>query len=81
MQDRVGGRNVKFTDVEKTLSAMGRLEKLVLRIGYCVSLRGYDIVVTNYMVQVSAIVLGLGSRLRLGLECTLLSLLCNHCMQ
>ena len=41
------GRDVKFTEVEQTLSEMGRLEKLVLGIGYHVSLRWYNIVVTN----------------------------------
>ena len=39
--------DVKFTEVEQTLSGMGRLEKLVLRIDYDVSLRWYNIVVTN----------------------------------
>ena len=46
MQDEVGERDVKFTEVEKTLSGMGRMEKLVLGI-YGVSLRWYNIVVTN----------------------------------
>ena len=48
MQDGVGERDVKFTEVEQTLSGMGRLEKLVLGIGDGVSLRWYNIVVTNY---------------------------------
>ena len=39
--------DAKFTEVEQTLSGMGRLEKLVLGIGYDVSLRWYNIVVTN----------------------------------
>ena len=43
---RARERDVKFTEVEQTLSGMGRLEKLVLGI-YGVSLRWYDIVVTN----------------------------------
>ena len=43
----VGERDVKFTEVEQTLSGMGRLEKLVLGIEYGVSLRWYNIVVTN----------------------------------
>ena len=47
MQDGVGERDVMFTEVEKTLSGMGRLEKLVLGIGHDVSLRWYNIVVTN----------------------------------
>ena len=47
MQDGVGERDVKFTEIEQTLSGMGRLEKLVLGIGYGVSLRWYSIVVTN----------------------------------
>ena len=47
MQDGVGERDVKFTEVEKTLSGMGRLEKLVLGIAHGVSLRWYNIVVTN----------------------------------
>ena len=47
MQDGVGKRDVKFTEVEQTLSGMGRLEKLVLGIDYGVSLRWYNIVVTN----------------------------------
>ena len=47
MQDGVGERDVKFTEVEKTLSGMGRLEKLVLGIYYGVSLRWYNIVLTN----------------------------------
>ena len=46
MQDGVM-ENAKFTEVEQTLSGMGRLEKLVLEIGYKVSLRWYNIVVTN----------------------------------
>ena len=56
MQDEVGERDVKFTEVEQTLSGMGRLEKLVLEIGYGVSLRWYNIVVTNYT---SALVQGM----------------------
>ena len=55
MQDGVGERDVKFTEVEKTLSGMGRLEKLVLGI-WDVSLRWYNIVVTNYT---SALVQGM----------------------
>ena len=47
MQDGVGGKDVKFTEVEQTLSGMGRLEKLVLGIAHDVSLRWYNIVVTN----------------------------------
>ena len=47
MQDGVGERDVKFTEVEKTLSGMGRLEKLVLGIYYGVSLRWCNIVLTN----------------------------------
>ena len=47
MQDGVSERDVKFTEVEKTLFGMGRLETLVLGIGYGVSLRLYNIVVTN----------------------------------
>ena len=47
MQDEVGEMDVKFTEVEQTLSGMGRLEKLVLDIGYGVSLRWCNIVVTN----------------------------------
>ena len=47
MQRGVSERDVKFTEVEQTLSGMGRLEKLVLGIGYDVSLRWYNIVVTN----------------------------------
>ena len=39
--------DVKFTEVEQTLSGMGRLEKLVLEIGYGVSLRWCNIVVIN----------------------------------
>ena len=46
-EDGVGERDVKFAEVEQTLSGMGRLEKLVLGIGYGVSLRWYNIVVTN----------------------------------
>ena len=38
MQDGVGERDVKFTEIEQTLSGMGRLEKLVLGM-YRVSLR------------------------------------------
>ena len=37
MQYRIGGRDVKFMEVEKTLSGMDQLEKLVLGIGYRVS--------------------------------------------
>ena len=47
MQVEEGERDVKFTEVEQTLSRMGRLEKLLLGIGYDVSLRWYNIVVTN----------------------------------
>ena len=47
MQDGVAERVVKFTEVEQTLSGMGQLEKLVLEIDYDVSLRWYNIVVTN----------------------------------
>ena len=47
MQDGVGERDVKFTEVEQTHSGMGRLEKLVLGFHYGVSLRWYNIVVTN----------------------------------
>ena len=47
MQDGVGDRIVKFTEVEKTLSGMGRLMTLVLGIGSIVSLRWCNIVVTN----------------------------------
>ena len=43
---RARERDVKFTEVEQTLSGMGRLEKLVLGIDYGVSLRWYNIVVT-----------------------------------
>ena len=46
MQDGVT-ENVKFTEVEQTLSGMGPLEKLVLGIHPDVSLRWYNIVVTN----------------------------------
>ena len=56
MQDEVGEKDVKFTEVEKTLSGMGQMEKLVLGIGYGVSLRWYNIVVTNYT---SALVQGM----------------------
>ena len=38
MQDEVGEKDVKFVEVEKTLSGMGRLEKLVLGV-WDVSLR------------------------------------------
>ena len=47
MQDEVGERDVKFTEVEQTLSGMGRLEKLLLGISSIVSLSWYNIVVTN----------------------------------
>ena len=55
MQDELGERDVKFTEVEQTLSGMGRLEKLVLGIWFSVSLLGiwdvslrwYNIVETN----------------------------------
>ena len=47
MRDEVTD-DVEFTEVEKTLSGMGRLETLVLEIGYGVSLRWYNIVVTNH---------------------------------
>ena len=67
MQDGVGERDVKFTEVEKTLSGMGRLEKLVLGFRFSVSLLGiwdvslrwYNIVVTNYT---SALVQGMSLR-------------------
>ena len=47
MQDGVGERDVQFTEVEQALSRIGRLEKLVLGISEYVSLRWYNIVVTN----------------------------------
>ena len=47
MQRGVSERDVQFTEVEQTLSGMGRLEKLVLVIASGVSLRWYNIVVTN----------------------------------
>ena len=47
MQDEVDERDVKFTEVEQALSEMGQLEKLVLGIHENVSLRWYNIVVTN----------------------------------
>ena len=56
MQDEVGERDVKFTEVEQAVSGMGQLEKLVLGISYGVSLRWYNIVVTNYT---SALVQGM----------------------
>ena len=56
MQDGVGERDVMFTDVEKTLSGMGRLEKLLLEIDEDVSLRWYNIVVINHT---SALVQGM----------------------
>ena len=48
MQDGIGERDVKFTEVEQTLSGMGRQETLVLGFHRCVSLKWYNIVVTNY---------------------------------
>ena len=56
IQDGVGERDVKFTEVERALSGMGQLEKLVLGINKYVSLRWYNIVVTNYT---SALVQGM----------------------
>ena len=47
MQRGVGERDVKVTEVEQTLSGMGRLEKLLLGFDEYVSLRWYNIVVTN----------------------------------
>ena len=48
MQCGMSDEDVKFTEVEQTLSGMGRLEKLVLGIdSRGVSLRWYNIVVTN----------------------------------
>ena len=47
MQDGVGERDVKFTEVEQTLSGIGPVEKLVLGISVFVSLRWYNIVMTN----------------------------------
>ena len=44
MQGGLGEMDVKFTKVEKTLSGMGQLEKLVLGIDYVVSLTLYNIV-------------------------------------
>ena len=41
MQDGVGERDVKFTEVEQTLSEMSRLENLVLSIFSYVSWRMY----------------------------------------
>ena len=49
-------RDMHYTEVEKTLSGMGQLEKLVLGIYDIVSLRWYIIVVTNYT---SALVQGM----------------------
>ena len=45
---RARERDVKFIEVEQSLSGMGRLEKLVLGIDYGVSVRCSNIVVTNY---------------------------------
>ena len=56
IQDGVGERDVKVTEVEQALSGMGRLETLVLGFGYDVSLRWYNILVTNYT---SALVQGM----------------------
>ena len=56
MQDGEAEEDVRITEVEHTLSGMGRVEKLVLGIGYGVSLRWYNIVVTNYT---SALVQGM----------------------
>ena len=47
MQRGVSERDVKFTEVEQTLSGMGRLEKLVLGFYNGVSVRWYNTVVTN----------------------------------
>ena len=63
MQDGVSDEDVKFTEVEQTLSGMGRPEKLVLGIDY----DDDEFKVTNCSVSSSFV-------------CTLLSLLCNHCM-
>ena len=46
MQDGVT-EDAKFTALEQTLSGMGRMEKLVLGFNKVVSLRWYNIVVTN----------------------------------
>ncbi len=54
MQRGVSERDVQFTEVEQSLSGMGRLEKLVLGIDYRgVSLRWYNIVTycTSTLVQ------------------------------
>ena len=48
MQDGVRDEDVKFTEVERTLSEMCRLDKCVLGIGSGVSLRWYNIVVAKY---------------------------------
>ena len=47
MRFGVGEKDVKFTEIEKTLSRMGRLEKLVVGFTESVSWRWYNIVVTN----------------------------------
>ena len=46
-EDVITEEDVKITEVEQTLSGMSQLEKLVLGIGKYVSLRWYNIVVTN----------------------------------
>ena len=43
--------DAKFTEVERALIGMFKIEKLVLGINYDVSLRWYNIVVTNYIYQ------------------------------
>ena len=49
MQDGVGERDVKFTEVEKALSGMSRLEMIMLGIGYdCDKL--YQCLSTRYVI-------------------------------
>ena len=48
VQDGVREEDVKITEVERTLSGLVSLETVVLGIHSGVSLRWYNIVVTNY---------------------------------
>ena len=56
MQDGVREEDVKYTEVERPLIGMVKVETLVLGIGSSVSLRWYNIVVPKY---ISALVQGM----------------------
>ena len=73
MQDGVRKQGM-FNEVEQALSGMGRLEKLVLGIGYNVSLRWHSIVVMNYQcLSARHVIVTCGSKCHLVCLCVYVS--------